>query len=75
MSMYYFKGKSNKSPLGNILVIEIPNHRVAVDLIGPVAPKSDKKNQSILTLIEYATRFPETVALNLHIPRELRKSW
>ena len=44
-------------------LIENPFHRVAVDLIGPMVPKSDKGNRYILTLVDYATRFPEAVAL------------
>ena len=44
-------------------IIETPFHRVAVDLIGPMVPKSDKGNRYILTLVDYATRFPEAVAL------------
>ena len=56
------KGKAGKAPLGSMPLIETPFHRVAVDLIGPIVPKSDKGNRYILTLVDYATRFPETVA-------------
>ena len=57
------KGKVSKVPLGSMPIIETPFHRVAVDLIGPIVPKSDKGNRYILTLVDYATRFPEAVAL------------
>ena len=38
------KGKVAKAPLGNMPIIETPFHRVAVDLVGPIVPKSDKGN-------------------------------
>ena len=37
--------------------------RVAIDLMGPVAPASDKEHSYILTLVDYATRYPKTVRL------------
>lgn len=54
--------KSAKTPLGNMPLIEAPFHRVVVDQIGPIAPKSDKGNRYILTIVDYGTRFPEAVA-------------
>ena len=57
------KGKQNKVPLVTTPLIEEPMSRVAVDLIGPL-PRSDKGNKYILTLVDYATRFPEAKALS-----------
>ncbi|XP_070183345.1 uncharacterized protein [Littorina saxatilis] len=37
--------------------------RVAVDIIGPVKPMSESKKQYILVSVDYATRYPEAVAL------------
>ena len=37
--------------------------RVAVDLVGPISPPSENGHQYILTLVEYATRYPEAIAL------------
>ena len=37
--------------------------RVAVDIVGPIEPRSEKRNRYILTMIDYATRYPEAVAL------------
>ena len=34
-----------------------------MDLIGPIAPASEKSNLYSLTMIYYATRYPEAVAL------------
>jgi IS30 family transposase len=36
---------------------------VAIDLVGPLQPRSDKGNRYILTLIDYATRYAEAAAL------------
>ena len=37
--------------------------RVAIGLVGPLEPWKDSKNKYILTLVDYATRYPEAVAL------------
>ena len=57
------KGKQNKVPLVTTPHIEEPMSRVVVDLIGPL-PRSDKGDKYILTLVDYATRFPEAKALS-----------
>jgi hypothetical protein len=44
-------------------LIETPFQRVAVDLVGPIAPATDRGNRYILTLVDYATRYPEAAAL------------
>ena len=36
---------------------------MAIDLVGPIAPASDKGHRYILTLVDYATRYPEAVPL------------
>ena len=57
------KGHTCKIPLGEIPLIEEPFKRVAVDLIGPISPVSEKGNQYILTVVDFATRYPETITL------------
>ena len=57
------KGRVTKVPLGKMPLIDIPFKRVAVDIVGPIEPRSDKKSRYILTMIDYATRYPEAVAL------------
>lgn len=57
------KGKVGKVPLGEVPVIEVPFKRVAVDLVGPIEPRSEQGNRYILTLVDYATRYPEATAL------------
>src|SRR6266568_2251767 len=57
------KGRTAAVPLGTVPMIETPFHRVAMDLVGPIAPASDRGHRYILVLVDYATRFPEAVAL------------
>ncbi|XP_069119292.1 uncharacterized protein [Argopecten irradians] len=57
------KGRVTKVPLGEMPLIEEPFQRVAVDLIGPIYPASETKNRYILTVVDYATRYPEATAL------------
>ena len=51
-----------KVPLGEMPIIGTPFKRVAVDLIGPLVPISGKQNRYILTVVDFATRYPEAVA-------------
>ena len=57
------KGRITKVPLGSMPAIDTPFHRVAIDLIGPIAPMSERGNRYILTVVDFATRYPEAVAL------------
>ena len=44
-------------------LIDTPFQRVAVDLVGPIAPVTDCENRYVLTMVDYATHYPEAVAL------------
>ena len=57
------KGRVTKVPLGRLPLIDTPFKRVAVDIVGPIEPRSERKSQYILTMIDYATRYPEAVVL------------
>ena len=57
------KSRVTKVPLGKLPLIDTPFKRVSVQLVGPIEPRSDKKSRYILTMIDYATRYPEAVAL------------
>ncbi|XP_062616792.1 uncharacterized protein LOC134278492 [Saccostrea cucullata] len=57
------KGKVTKLPLEKMPLIDTPFERVAVDLVGPLSPITDKGNRYILTVVDYSTRYPEAVAL------------
>ena len=56
-------GRVTKVPLGKLPLIDTPFKRVSVQLVGPIELRSDKKSRYILTMIDYATRYPEAVAL------------
>ena len=44
-------------------LIDKPFKRVANDLVGPIGPPSDDSHRYILTLVNFATRYPEDVPL------------
>ena len=53
-----------RAPLGDMPLIDQPFKKVAINLlVEPIAPASDKGHRYILTLVDYATRYPETVPL------------
>jgi hypothetical protein len=55
--------KPQRFPLGRMPIFVTPFQQVAVDLIGPIEPMSEGKNRFILVMVDYATRYPEAVAL------------
>jgi len=57
------KGRVSKVFLGKMPVIEIPFKKVAVDLIGEMFPASSRGHRYILTVVDYASRYSEAVAL------------
>ena len=57
------QGTVQKVPMENIPVVDAPFKHVAVDLIGPIEPASEAGHRYILTLVDYATRYPESIPL------------
>ena len=57
------KGRVPAAPLQEVPLIDTPFSRVAVDIIGPLTPKSDRGHRFVLTYVDVATRYPEAVAL------------
>ena len=57
------RGSVKKVPLGSMPLIDTPFKRVAVDIVGPIAPPSEAGHRYILTLVDYATRYPEAFPL------------
>ena len=57
------KGKVTKVPLMKMPLIDTPFKRVAVDIVGPIHPMTDRHNRYILTIVDYATRYPEAIPL------------
>lgn len=57
------KGRTTKVPLGKMPLIDEPFKRIALDLVGPIQPAMDRGNRYILTLVDFASRYPKAVAL------------
>jgi len=57
------KGRIPKIPLGKMPIIDTPLKRVAIDLVGDIFPASSRGHCYILTVVDFATRYPEAVAL------------
>ncbi|KAF6030922.1 hypothetical protein EB796_010766 [Bugula neritina] len=57
------KGSVMKVPVQETPLIDTPFKRCAIDLVGPINPPSEKGHRYILTLVDYATRYPEATPL------------
>ena len=57
------KGRIPKVPLGKVPIIDTPFKRIAVDLVGEISPATSRGHRYILTVMDYATRYPEAVPL------------
>ena len=53
---FYWPGILDEMPL-----IDTSFRRIAVDIVGPIHPITDSGNRYILTIVDYATRYPEAV--------------
>ena len=60
------RGQVVKVPLGKMPVIDTPFDRVAVDLVGPIFPATEKGYKYILTMVDYATRYPAQPLKDIH---------
>ena len=49
--------------MGKTPLIDVPFKRIAIDLIGPIKPKSSEGYHYVLTIMDYATRYPEAIPL------------
>ena len=56
-------GSVTKVPLGSMPLINTPFKRVAVKIVGPIAPPTEAEHWYILTLVDYTTRYKEAVLL------------
>lgn len=57
------KGSIGRVPMKSISVDAEHFSRMAIDVVGPISPCSERGHRYILILIDYATRFPEAVPL------------
>lgn len=56
------KLKSEKAPLKPVPPIGTPFRKIGIDIVGPL-PRSHNGNRYILTVVDYATRYPEAFAI------------
>jgi hypothetical protein len=56
------KLKTKRAPLKPVPVVSEPFKKIAIDLVGEL-PRTKAGNKYILTLFDYATRYPEAIAL------------
>lgn len=57
------KGRVSRVKMGRVPLIQEPFQRVAVDIVGPIEPRANDGSRYILTIVDYATRYPEAIAL------------
>ena len=57
------KGSVSRAPLQNMPLVDQSFKRVAADLLGRIHPPSEERHCYILTLVDYATRYPEAIPL------------
>lgn len=57
------KGRVPKATLVSMPLVDQPFEKVAVDIVGPVIPCSDRGHRFILVMVDYATRYPEATAI------------
>src|SRR5215469_9720092 len=57
------KGRVKKTPLGKMPLIDVPFKGIGIDWIDAINPPSEEGHKHILTVIDYATRYPEAKAL------------
>ena len=58
------RGRVSKAPLQKLPIISVPFQRIGVDLIEPIIPAASSGKRYVLTAVDYATHYPEAVALS-----------
>ena len=56
------KLKTNRAPLKPVEVVTEPFRKIAIDIVGEL-PRTTTGNKYILTIVDYATRYPEAIPL------------
>ena len=56
------KLKTNRAPLKPVEVVTEPFRKIAIDIVGEL-PRTTNGNKYILTIVDYATRYPEAIPL------------
>ncbi|KYO39925.1 hypothetical protein Y1Q_0004434 [Alligator mississippiensis] len=56
-------GDKQRAPLQPLPIIEQPSYKVGIDIVGPRRHRTRRGKKCILTLVDFATRYPVAVAL------------
>ena len=59
------KGTVSRAPAQNMPLVNVPFDKVSIDLVGPISPMSGRGHRYILTLVDFATRYPEALPLRV----------
>ncbi|XP_068232999.1 uncharacterized protein [Palaemon carinicauda] len=57
------KGRHKRVSMVKMPVVSIPFSRVGIDIVGPLNPSTSEGHRFILTMIDYATGFPEAIPM------------
>ena len=57
------KGTASRAPVQNMPLVNVAFDKVSIDLIGPISPMSERGHRYILTMVDFATRYPEAIPL------------
>ena len=55
------KGTITRAPVQNMPLVNVPFQKMSMDIIGPIAPMSDRGHRYILTVVDFAMRYPEAI--------------
>ena len=61
----FHKGSVIRAPLQKPPIISTPFEKVAIDIVGPLSPATDRGNRYILTLVDVSTRYPEAIEVTV----------
>ncbi|KAI4897040.1 hypothetical protein NFI96_014401, partial [Prochilodus magdalenae] len=65
-----YQKKSDRVPMVNMPIIDVPFSRIAMDVVGPL-PRTKNGNRYILVVCDYATKYPEAFALKTVKTRQI----
>ena len=67
-------GSPERVPLHSLPLVDEPFKRVAIDIIGPLPECKESGNRFILTILDFATHFPEAIPLKQHVAKDVAQA-
>ena len=65
--------RTKRAPLIHLPIIDVPFRRIVMDIVGPL-PRSSSGKRYILVICDYATRYPEAIALRTTDANQIAKA-